>query len=315
VASAAPVGSPRPLHSFDAEQAVIGSLLIDSSTLPKVEAIVLPRDFFDHRHELIYAAIRNLEMRASPVDLVTVGEELERLGQSEAVDAPGYLMRLMNDTPTATHAESYAEIVRRRSVQRELVEVAGKIASIAYEEMADADVALDRAEAALAAAALQAEQAARTVRKQGPGLLVKGADRVEQAARTVRKQGPGLLVRSGERVEQWGRAIRKQGPGLLVKGAERAEQAARAVRKRGPSILAHGAGQAEQAARTVRKQGPPVLRKGVKQTEQVVARTRDLGAGIATQTGKAVDRTRAVGDDIAGGTQSLVDRVQKRIQR
>ncbi|HEX5688957.1 MAG TPA: hypothetical protein VFX76_03095, partial [Roseiflexaceae bacterium] len=67
---------------------------------------------------------------------------------------------------------------------------------------------LQRAEAALANAATRAEQAARTVRKQGPGMLERGARRTEELARTVRKQGPSVVVKSGERVEQFGRAIR-----------------------------------------------------------------------------------------------------------
>jgi len=98
---------------------------------------------------------------------------------------------------------------------------------------------IQRAEASLISAAQRAEQAARLVRKQGPGLVERGAGSVEQAARMVRKQGPGLVVKGGERVEQWGRTIRKRGPNVVARGAERVEQAARMVRKQAPSMVAN----------------------------------------------------------------------------
>src|SRR6185436_5006702 len=101
---------------------------------------------------------------------------------------------------------------------------------------------LQRAEAALVAAAERAEEAARTVRKRGPGALERGARRTEDLARTIRKQGPAVVVRGGERVERFGRAIRKQGPSMLVRTADRMEQVARAVRKQGPGMVAQSAG-------------------------------------------------------------------------
>src|SRR6266508_768292 len=89
--------------------------------------------------------------------------------------------------------------------------------------------------------------------------LVAAATRAEQAARTVRKQGPAVVVKSGTQVEQWGRMLRKRGPAFLERSADRVEQAARNVRKQAPSMVANSASRAEQAARIARKQGPAKL--------------------------------------------------------
>jgi hypothetical protein len=95
---------------------------------------------------------------------------------------------------------------------------------------------LQRAEASLVAAAIAAEQAARTVRKQGPGMLARGAESVERAARTVRKQGPGMLAQGAGRAEQAARTVRKQGPPALRKGYQQTEQAVVRTRAAGAGL-------------------------------------------------------------------------------
>jgi replicative DNA helicase len=90
-----------------------------------------------------------LHGQREPIDLVTMGDELARRDRLEAVGGPGYLATLMNAVPTAVHVEHYARIVERKSVLRNLIQAAGRIAAVGYEEANDAEIAIDRAEAIL----------------------------------------------------------------------------------------------------------------------------------------------------------------------
>jgi replicative DNA helicase len=135
-----------PPQSIEAEQSVIGALLIDRDAVIEVADFLQPQDFYRQAHGTIYAAILDLYERREPVDIVTVSETLERGDALEQVGGSSYLTSLINLTPTAVNAVYYGRIVERKAVLRNLIGAAGKIASIGYDDSADVSEAIDRAE-------------------------------------------------------------------------------------------------------------------------------------------------------------------------
>jgi replicative DNA helicase len=121
-----------PPHSVEAEQSVLGALLIDGHAWDQVADIVTAEDFYRPDHRLIFEAFNELVALSRPGDVVTVSEQLERRGR--LVDAGGlaYLGTLARDTPTAANARSYAQIVRERSLLRRLVDAGREIASSVF---------------------------------------------------------------------------------------------------------------------------------------------------------------------------------------
>ncbi len=138
-----------PPQSIEAEQSVLGAILIDRDTMIEIADFLKPEDFYRQAHGRIYAVMLDLSERREPIDIVTVSEALERTGDLEAVGGRAYLGTLSNSTPTAVHAAQYARIVERKSVLRNLIGAAGKIAGIGYEDPAEIQEAIDRAESEL----------------------------------------------------------------------------------------------------------------------------------------------------------------------
>ena len=136
-------------QAVEAEQSVLGSILIDADAILKVGDFLRPVDFYRAQHADIYEAMLALHGQREPIDLVTLGDELRRRDKLDPVGGPGYLSSLMNTVPTAVHAEHYGRIVERKAVLRNLIGAAGKIAAVGYEEANDAEVAIDRAESIL----------------------------------------------------------------------------------------------------------------------------------------------------------------------
>lgn len=135
-----------PPQSIEAEQSVLGALLIDRDAVTEVAEILRPDDFYRSHHGTIYAAVLELFERREPVDIVTVSEVLERQGDLDAVGGSAYLASLINLTPTAVNATHYARIVERKGVLRNLIGAAGRIAAIGYDEGQEIGAAIDRAE-------------------------------------------------------------------------------------------------------------------------------------------------------------------------
>ncbi|MEO6350062.1 MAG: replicative DNA helicase [Candidatus Limnocylindrales bacterium] len=135
-----------PPQSIEAEQSVIGALLIDRDAVIEVADFLRPQDFYRQAHGSIYGAILELYERREPVDIVTVSETLERSEALEQVGGSSYLTSLINMTPTAVNAIHYGRIVERKAVLRNLIGAAGKIAGIGYDDSADVSEAIDRAE-------------------------------------------------------------------------------------------------------------------------------------------------------------------------
>ena len=153
--SPSPPESPRtvidrlPPQSIEAEQSVLGAVLIDRDTMIEIADFLKPEDFYRQAHARIFAVMLDLSERREPIDIVTVSEALERSGDLEGIGGRAYLGNLSNQTPTAVHAAQYARIVERKAVLRNLIGAAGKIAGIGYEDPAEVSEAIDRAEAEL----------------------------------------------------------------------------------------------------------------------------------------------------------------------
>jgi replicative DNA helicase len=121
-----------PPHSVEAEQSLLGGLMLDQRAWDQVADIVRAEDLYRADHRLIFAAVAALVERNQPPDAVTVSEHLQRLGQLEAAGGLPYLARLVQDTPSAANIRAYARIVRDRAMLRQLIEIGGDIAASAH---------------------------------------------------------------------------------------------------------------------------------------------------------------------------------------
>jgi len=133
-------------HNLEAEEAILGALLIDPDAIIRVSTFLQPTDFYLERHGWVYDAILDLHERREPADLVTLSDELERRAQLDEIGGAAYLTGLVNATPTSIHIEFYARIVERTAVLRRLIDAAGKIAQLAYQDTEDVQEVVDRAE-------------------------------------------------------------------------------------------------------------------------------------------------------------------------
>ncbi len=168
-----------PPNSIEAEQAVIGGLMLENSAWDQVADMVVEEDFYRRDHRLIFRAIVDLSSRNTPFDVITLSERLEAISELENAGGLAYLGMLAKNTPTAANIKAYAAIVRERSVFRQLIRVGTEIANSAYAaEGRDSPELLDNAEK------LVFEIAERGARgKRGftsiKDLLVKAVDRID----------------------------------------------------------------------------------------------------------------------------------------
>jgi replicative DNA helicase len=122
-----------PPHSVEAEQAVLGGLMLDNRAWDAVADRLIADDFYRRDHQLIFAAIAERAANGEPSDAVTLSEWLERKGQAEQTGGLAYLASLVRDTPSAANVRAYADAVRERSTLRRLISVGGEIAASAYQ--------------------------------------------------------------------------------------------------------------------------------------------------------------------------------------
>ncbi len=120
-----------PPHSVEAEQAVLGGLMLDSNAWDAVADMVTAGDFYRRDHRLIFEAIAEVAEIRGSCDAVTVSEQLERKGRLEEIGGLSYLGTIARDTPSAANVRAYAEIIRERSILRQLVAAGGEIAASA----------------------------------------------------------------------------------------------------------------------------------------------------------------------------------------
>jgi len=136
-------------HSVEAEEAVLGSVLLNSDSLFEVASFLQPDDFFIVRNSWVWEAILRLHERNEQIDYVTVVEELRQQGRLDDIGGAAYITYLINHTPASIYAEAYGRIVERAAIRRRLLSAASEIAQLAHEESADINEVIDRSEASL----------------------------------------------------------------------------------------------------------------------------------------------------------------------
>lgn len=145
--STAPEAIERlPPHNIEAEQAVLGSLLIDRDAIIRVASFLRPDDFFRGAHAILYQALLDLYNRRTPADFVTVVDELERTGRLAEAGGVAYLTELLSVVPSAVHVEYYARIVERTATLRRLINAGTEIVRLGFDERIEAEEAIERAE-------------------------------------------------------------------------------------------------------------------------------------------------------------------------
>lgn len=178
-----------PPHSIDAEQSVIGGLLIDNNAWDKIADVVFEADFYREDHRVIYRHIAKLIDGGRPADAVTVAESLDNTNQLSYIGGLTYLASLAQNVPSAANIKRYGQIVRERSIMRQLAGVGTDIADLAYNPAGrESHELLDEAERRVFEIA---EQSARG--KQGfldmPGLLKQVVDRIDELYSSTNTDG------------------------------------------------------------------------------------------------------------------------------
>ena len=135
-----------PPHDLDAEEAVIGSLLIDGAAIYKIATFLQATDFYSEQNQWLYRACLALYERNEAINQITVAQELARQEKLESCGGAAYLSHLISVCPTSLDIEYYAQIVYRLSVMRGLISAGGQIAAVGYESGPDVNASLSRAE-------------------------------------------------------------------------------------------------------------------------------------------------------------------------
>ncbi len=172
-----------PPHSIEAEQAVLGGLMLDNNAWERVSDAVSDGDFYRHDHRLIFRAIYTLAERNSPFDVVTLSEQLDKEGHLSQVGGLGYLGELAKNTPSVANIKAYAQIIRERATLRQLIGISNDIADMAYAPQGKSAVeVLDEAERQIFQIAEARPKAG------GPvginDILVKTIDRIDELFNT-----------------------------------------------------------------------------------------------------------------------------------
>lgn len=142
-----------PPQNIEAEQSVLGAILIDANAMEKVGEMLHPEDFYRQDHRLIYEAMQTLHSKGEAVDLVTVTEELKRMGKLDDVGGSSAITALSNAVPTAANIKYHADIVSEKSLRRQVINTATEIAATGYEDEEDIETTLDQAETKIMAIA------------------------------------------------------------------------------------------------------------------------------------------------------------------
>ncbi|MBI2592472.1 replicative DNA helicase [Candidatus Saccharibacteria bacterium] len=138
-----------PPQSLDAEASLLGSLMIDSDAFVKIADLIKPDDFYNEQHKIIFTAMRALHDKRSPIDILTLSEQLKSRGELDQIGGASYLTELTNFVPTAAHLEQYAEIVADKSIRRRLIKASQDIAAIGSEENKSLQALIEEAETRL----------------------------------------------------------------------------------------------------------------------------------------------------------------------
>ncbi|HVZ11283.1 MAG TPA: replicative DNA helicase [Candidatus Paceibacterota bacterium] len=135
-----------PPQNLDAEKSLLGALLIDKEAVNKIADITRPEDFYQYNHQLIYKAVSGLFDKREPIDLLSLSNKLSEMGVLEQIGGMAYLTSLAAGVPTSAHIASYAKIVQRKKMLRDLIDAAHHIIGLGYREEDDVENLLDEAE-------------------------------------------------------------------------------------------------------------------------------------------------------------------------
>lgn len=136
-------------QNTDVEASLLGCVLIDPDAIVKIADIVISDDFYDNSHRLIYESCIRLYEQQTPIDVITLSEDLRAEGNLNIVGGVSYLTELTNSVPTATHAEQYASIVSTKSIRRRLIAASNEIAQIGHDEKRSINDLVEEAESKL----------------------------------------------------------------------------------------------------------------------------------------------------------------------
>jgi len=135
-----------PPQNIEAEKSMLGCLMLDKNAILKVVDFLQPRDFYKKIHQEIYEAIHTLSERSDPIDLLSVASRLKEKKRLKEIGGNTYLTELINSVPNALHALSYAKIVQRKRILRDLIQSSYEIGSLGQDEDEDVEILLDQAE-------------------------------------------------------------------------------------------------------------------------------------------------------------------------
>ena len=135
-----------PPQSIEAEQSVLGCLMLDKNAIVKVADFLTPEDFYRKSHQEIYQTSRELFKKGEPIDFLSISNRLKEKGLLEEIGGNSYLTELINCIPTASHVLNYAKIVQRKRVLRNLISAGQEIESLAFSEKEDTEKLVDEAE-------------------------------------------------------------------------------------------------------------------------------------------------------------------------
>lgn len=138
-----------PPQNTDAEASLLGALLIDSDAIVKVADMVSRDDFYDPKHQRVYEAISQLYEKHSPIDVLTLSDQLKNSGFLDFVGGSAYLTELTNYVPTASHVEQYADIVAQKALRRRLIKASQDIITLGYDEGRNLQELIEEAETGL----------------------------------------------------------------------------------------------------------------------------------------------------------------------
>jgi len=138
-----------PPQNIEAEESILGGILIENEAINRVTEILDPDDFYRDAHRKIFNALINLSERDEPADLITLTNELRKTDQLDSIGGASYLTSLIDSVPTAANIEYYAKIVKEKAILRKLIQTSTEIITQSYEDRGDVEVFLDEAERAI----------------------------------------------------------------------------------------------------------------------------------------------------------------------
>ena len=138
-----------PPHSIEAEESVIGGVLLDNEAYDRVADVIRVEDFYVERHARVFSALASLSESAQPMDVVTVAERLKQRGEIERIGGVAFLLELSERVPTAANVEHYARIIKERATLRRLIRASTEIIERAYDPSGETSEYVDSAERAI----------------------------------------------------------------------------------------------------------------------------------------------------------------------